>query len=156
MKIKQLGAMALGSLMVLSTVGFAATLADYPQPFIDTSGEGKQSWTTNTKVFDDDALGKTGLRTTMTKDDLPTTLATGSFSDSDGSLTTNYQQFIYLTPGDNTCTAGGSENYCMQFERPSSTATMDPTYSFGRFPTSPTTSDYFYRTYVTFEDRKSV
>ena len=198
MKIKQLGAMALGSLMVLSTVGFAATLADYPQPFIDTSGadnflvvvgntaapsdvvgaidvaarlggetgsdvsvsggvelsvsgEGKQSWTTNTKVFDDDALGKTGLRTTMTKDDLPTTLATGSFSDSDGSLTTNYQQFIYLTPGDNTCTAGGSENYCMQFERPSSTATMDPTYSFGRFPTSPTTSDYFYRTYVTFD-----
>ncbi len=204
MKIKQLGAMALGSVMALSTMGFAASLADYPQPFITdagsdnflivvgnaaapsdvvgaidiaarlggetgsdvsvsggvelgVSGEGRAVATTNTKIFIDDAMGKTGLRTTMTKDDMAVTLATEIFQDSDASLNAKYNQYIFLTPSDNTCaaTAAASESYCLQWERPSTTATMDPSYSFGRFPTSPTspltTSDYFYRTYVSFE-----
>ncbi len=117
---------------------------------LSISGEGKEVSTTNTKIFLNDTLGKTGVRSTITKDDMPVLLKSGILDDADASTTHNYQQFIYLTPSDTTCTAS-SENYCLQFEKPGSSSSVDPTYTFGRFPTSPTTSDYFYRTYVTFD-----
>src|SRR3989338_6908648 len=69
---------------------------------LSVTGEGKAVATTNTKVYLDNALGKSGLRTTMTKDDLPNLLKSGVLQDTDAATTHNYQQFIYLTPGDNT------------------------------------------------------
>lgn len=110
------------------------------------SGEGREVATTNTKLYLDDSLGKSGVRSTMTKDDLPKLLKTGTLDDSDGGTTHNYQQFIYLTPSSTS-----SANYKIQFEKPGSSSSVDPTYDMGRFPTSPTDSDYLYRTYITFD-----
>ena len=115
-------------------------------PGFSVSGEGRAVATTNTQIYLDDSLGKSGVRSTMTKDDLPTLLATSTLDDSDGGTTHNYQQFIYLTPSSTT-----SANYKIQFEKPGSSSSVDPTYGFGRFPTSPTDVDYLYRTYVTFD-----
>lgn len=115
-------------------------------PGFSISGEGRAVATTNTQLYLDDSLGKSGARSTMTKDDLPTVLATGTLDDSDGGTTHNYQQFIYLTPSSTS-----SVNYKIQFEKPGSSSSVDPTYNFGRFPTSPTDIDYLYRTYVTFD-----
>ncbi len=180
--------------MAGSSIAFAATLADYPKPFITTdgaadflvvvgktaatedvvgavdiatrlggetgttktvgatsagvsiTGEGKQVATSSTKVFLNNSIGKSGLRNTMTKDDLSTVLANGILSDADDSTTHNYQQFIYLTPS-----ATSNSNYELEFDKPGSSSSVDPTYNFGRFPTSPTDNDFFYRTYVTFD-----
>lgn len=110
------------------------------------SGEGREVATTNTKLYLDDSLGKSGARSTMTKDDLPTLLATEKIEDADAGTTHNYQQFIYLTPSSTS-----SANYKIQFEKPGSSSSVDPTYDIGRFPTAPTSSDYLYRTYVTFD-----
>ena len=84
-------------------------------------GEGKEVETTNTQIFLNDTLGKTGVRSTMTRDDLPMLLANGVLEDTDESTTHNYQQFIYLTPSDTVCTAA-AENYCLQFEKPGSSS----------------------------------
>jgi len=110
------------------------------------TGEGRAVATTNTKIYLGDSLGKSGLRTTMTKDDLPTLLKTGTFQDSDAGSTHKYQQYIYLTPSNKS-----SSNYKLEFEKPGSSSSADPTYNFGRFPTSPSTSNYFYSTYVSFD-----
>ena len=109
-------------------------------------GDGKEVATTNTKLYLDDSLGKSGVRSTMTKDDLPTLLKTDKLEDTDGSTTHNYQQFIYLTPSSTT-----SADYSIQFEKPGSSSSVDPTYDLGRFTTSPTDINYLYRTYVTFD-----
>ena len=116
------------------------------------SGEGKAVATTNTKLFLDDSLGKSGLRSTMTKDDLPTLLATGSLNDADASTTHKYQQFIYLTPGSTTV-----PEFTAQFEKPSGDSTKNPTYSFGDWTTAPTPltvttgNGYMYRTSIVFD-----
>lgn len=112
---------------------------------LSISGEGKEVATTNTKLFLADNLGKTGVRSTITKDDMATLLKNGVLDDADASTTHNYQQFIYLTP------QGTAANHRLDFEKPGSSSSVDPTYSFGRFDTSPTSSNYFYRTYVTFD-----
>lgn len=191
---KIVSAGALATLMVGSSIAFAATLADYPKPFIgadgapnflvvvgktaatddvvgaidlatrlggetgvsrvvgatsagvSVSGEGKQLATSTTKIFLNNSMGKSGLRNTMTKDDLPTTLKSGSFNDADASTTHNYQQFIYLTPSSTS-----NPNYELEFKKPGSSSSVDPNYNFGRFPTSPSDNDYLYRTYVTFD-----
>ncbi|MBI5697780.1 MAG: hypothetical protein HZC29_04695, partial [Thaumarchaeota archaeon] len=111
---------------------------------LDPTG-GKAVATTNTKVFLDDDIGKNGLRNTMTLDDLPTLLAKGVLVDSDVSITSNYNQFIYLTPGDTTSAA-----YDLQYDQHGTTS-IDPEYNFGEFPTTPTNTDYWYRTKVVFD-----
>ena len=103
---------------------------------VSVVGEGKAVSTSTKKVFLDDALGKSGLRSTMTKDDLPTLLKSGVFNDKNGT-SHNYNLYVYLTPSDNTCTAS-DENYCLQYEVPGGQSGADPEYGFGRFPTSPT------------------
>ena len=101
------------------------------------TGEGKSSFTSNTKIFLDNSLGKSGLRSTMTKDDLPTLLASGQFNDKNATVI-KYDQFLFLTPSSTT-----AASYTLQFERPSSSSQDDGTYSFGRFPTSSSATDYF-------------
>ncbi len=115
---------------------------------LSISGEGREISTTNTKIFLNNTLGKTGLRSTLTKDDMPTLLANGVLDDADEGTTHNYQQFIYLTPS-----YGGSSvaSYRLDFEKPGTSSSADPTYDFGAFPTSPAYNDYFYKTYVTFD-----
>ncbi len=108
-------------------------------------GEGREVATTNTKLYLDDSLGKSGVRTTMTREDLPTLLATEALEDTDASTTHNYQQFIYLTPS-----ATGSALYTLQFDKPGSTSSVDPDYNIGRWPTS-LTDAWMYRTYITFD-----
>ncbi|MDI6721593.1 MAG: hypothetical protein QMD85_04330, partial [Candidatus Aenigmarchaeota archaeon] len=119
---------------------------------VTVTGEGKAVATTNTKLFLDDTLGKSGLRTTMTKDDLPTLLANGILSDADASTTHKYQQFIYLTPGNTS-----ASEFSIQYEKPSGDSTKDPTYSIGDWTTSPTSlnlatgNGYMYRTAIVFD-----
>src|SRR3989344_6541247 len=108
------------------------------------SGEGKALDTATTRVFLNDDLGKSGLRTTLTKDDLPTLLAKGSFADADG--THKYDQYIDMTPG----TASG-ETTRLDFDKPGSSSSADPSYNFGRFTTSPSTTEYLYRVRVVFD-----
>lgn len=195
---KAIAAGALGALMAGSTLAFAASLSDFPAPFVQTgtpnflvvvgataqvsdvvgaidvaarlggapvttttttcpgstagtsvSGEGRAASTTSTKIYLDDDMGKSGLRTTMTADDLPTVLAAGTLADADASTSHKYKQYIYLTP---VATGGTAANYDVQFDRPSSwAASADGAYNIARFPTSPGTTDYFYKTYVTFD-----
>ncbi|MBI4162894.1 MAG: S-layer protein, partial [Candidatus Aenigmarchaeota archaeon] len=113
---------------------------------LSVSGEGRTVASGTTQVFLADSLGKSGLRTTMTKDDLPTVLADGTLNDADASTTHKYTQYIKLTPS-----ATGGEPYLLQFDRPGSSSSSDPDYNFGRFPTGPTNTDYFYSTQVIFD-----
>ncbi|MBI4020788.1 MAG: S-layer protein [Candidatus Aenigmarchaeota archaeon] len=101
------------------------------------SGEGKEVGTTNTQIFLDNSLGKSGLRSTMTSAELPTFLASDQVIDKN-STTIKYDQFLFLTPSSTS-----SASYTLQFERPSSSSSDDGMYTFGRFPTSPTKTDYF-------------
>lgn len=111
---------------------------------VDLTGEGKEVGTGTTKIFLDDSLGKTGLRTSMTKDELPVTLKSEVHTNTDGDH--KYTQVVKLTPGSTT-----SASYTMQFEKPGSDSSKDPTYSFGRFLTSPSITDYLYTTEVSFD-----
>lgn len=115
---------------------------------VSVSGEGRELSTSSTKIYLDDKLGKTGLRTTLTKDDLPTLLKSSSIQDTNSSTTSNFQQFIYLTPGSTPSTAG---SYQLQFDKPGSSSSANPSYNFGRFPTSPSLVDYMYKTTITFD-----
>lgn len=113
------------------------------------SGEGKALDTTTTHVFMNEDLGKTGLRTTLTRDDLPTILAKGSFADADG--THKYDLYIDMTPGTTNPTKAD-----VKYGKPGSSSSADPTYvigeqSTGRLSTSPSNSEYLYRTRVVFD-----
>src|SRR3989338_2335821 len=108
------------------------------------SGEGKVLDTTTTHVFLQDNLGKSGLRTTLTKDDMPVLLARGSFADSDG--THKFDQFIDVTPG-----STNAANVRLDFDKPGSSSSADPTYNFGRFATSPSVTEYMYKVRVVFD-----
>ncbi len=112
------------------------------------TGEGKNVATANKKIFLNDTMGKTGLRNTMTKDDLPTTLADGSLVDSDAGTTHKYTQYIKVTPG-----TANLNSYRLQFEKPgdSSISNEDPTYSFGEFTQSPDDDEWFYQTQIIFD-----
>ena len=204
MQLKKLvAAGALSALMAASTVGFAAGLADYPQPFVSTqgtadflivvgsqgtdaaglasdvagavdiaaslgsraskpttvggstggvsvNGEGKDVATANTKLYLYDTLGKSGVRNTLTKDDMPDLLADGQFVDSDASTTSNYQQFLYMSPG-----SLADSNYQVAFNKPGGSGSEDPTYKIGQITTSPTNASgsvsYLYKMSVTFD-----
>jgi len=102
------------------------------------SGEGKEIATANTNIFLDDNMGKSGVRTTMTKEDLPTILESGTVVDNQ-STSIKYDQYLFLTPS----TSNRAAFYSLQFERPTSSSSDDGTYSFGRLPTSPTDTNYF-------------
>lgn len=131
---------------VVAAADIAATVAGHATTPVTTtgsdksfsfSGEGQDAATANTKIFLDDSLGKSGLRSTMTDTDLPNLLASSQIVD-ENSTTLKYDQFLFLTPSSTT-----AASYTLQFERPSSSSADDGTYSFGRFPTSPTNGDYF-------------
>ena len=201
MQLRKLAAAgAISALMAGATIGFAADLSSYPQPFISSSGsadflvvvgsqgtdpqglasdvaaaidvaaslgsraskattvgattggvsvsgEGKEIATSNTKIYLDDTLGKSGARNTMTKDEMPTLLADGTVVDTNGT-SYKYQQFIYLTPTDTTSTSA----FRLQFAKPGAGGSEDPDYTIGSdITTSPSSSTYLYRTTVSFD-----
>ncbi|MBI4896126.1 MAG: S-layer protein [Candidatus Aenigmarchaeota archaeon] len=102
------------------------------------SGEGKALYTDTTKIFLQDNLGKTGLRTTLTKTDMPKLLADTSFTDTNGAHTAKL--YVDLTPG-----TTNAANARLDFDKPGSSTSNDPVYNFGRFTTSPGTGEYMYR-----------
>lgn len=122
--------------------GYATTdvVATGSSKSFSVSGEGQEIATANTKIYLDDSLGKSGVRTTMTDADLPTLLMSDSVVDKN-STTIKYDQFLFLTPSDSSC-SGSGETFCLEFERPSSSSADDGMYSFGRFTTSPTNATY--------------
>ena len=204
MQLKKLvAAGAISALMAGSSLGFAAGLADYPQPFVSAqgtadflivvgsqgtdaaglasdvagavdiaaslgsraskpttvggstggvsvNGEGRDISTANTKLYLYDTLGKSGVRNTLTKDDMPELLKDGQFADSDASTTSNYQQFLYLTPGSTQ-----DSGYQVRYNKPGGSGSEDPTYKIGEITTSPgnTTGSpaYLYKMAVTFD-----
>ena len=196
---KILAAGSLAALMAGSSIAFAATLADYPAPFVSggaadylivvgsqgtdpaglasdvagaidvstrlggevytavtvgastagvtISGEGKALQTTNTKIYINDTLAKSGLRSTMTSQDLPILLKKQNLLDSD-SGSYNYDSYIDF-----------SAYYAVLFAQNVPASTLTPTdpamvikHTAGATnPTSPASTDYMYRTRVVFE-----
>ncbi|MBS3056309.1 MAG: S-layer protein [Candidatus Aenigmarchaeota archaeon] len=104
-----------------------------------SSGEGKALATSNTKLYLDDTLAKSGTRNTMTGTELPTLLNSGTLNDDDGSTSYNYNQYVdfYST-------------YAIQFGTISSYVT-EPAILMGSFTTSPSTTTYWYKTRIVFE-----
>ncbi|MFC2143431.1 hypothetical protein ACFLQN_03460, partial [Candidatus Aenigmatarchaeota archaeon] len=113
---------------------------------VTVSGEGKEIATTNTKLYLNDTLKKTGARTTLTKADLPTILASGTLQDSDASTTYDYDLYIDL-----------SDDYYFTFAQhtPADLITVDPTivmkHTSGTNPTNPHADSFMYRTKLVFE-----
>ena len=190
---KILAAGTMGLLMAGSTVAFAATLADYPQPFISSdgaaeflvvvgakakpedvvgavdvaarlgsesytaytcagasgattvTGEGVAVATTNTNIYLNNNLKKTGARYTLTKTELTDVLAAGRVEDSALSVNYDYNQYIEL-----------SDDYTVQFAqyRPTSGTTEDPVLQLRGASGSNaavSTTNYLYKTKIVFE-----
>ena len=104
------------------------------------SGEGRSVHTANEKVYLDNNLKKTGLRTSMSDTDLPTLLKSGTVSDSDAGTTYDFDQFIDF-----------SDDFNLTYNKVSGDL-PDPTYFFGELGTSATTTSYFVRSRVVFND----
>jgi hypothetical protein len=104
------------------------------------SGEGRALFTDNEKIFLDDNLKKTGLRTVLAENDLPTILKSGQVEDGDKGETYDYDQFIDF-----------HNLYNLTFNKISGDL-PEPNYLFGELTTSPTTTRYFVRTRVVFND----
>ncbi len=110
------------------------------------TGEGKELATTNTKVYVNDPLKKTGARTTFTSSELPTTLKSGVITDSDAADSYKYDQYIDFTA-----------QYNVTFKQyiPSNGVTEDPamviSHTDGTNPTTPTTDNALYKARVVFQ-----
>jgi hypothetical protein len=90
---------------ILGAADIAAAVAGYATTPVTVGGgstvsvsDGVDLATTNTKVFYGDALTKTGLRTTLTRTNLPTLLAQGSFLDANSNSYT-YNQYVNFNGG---------------------------------------------------------
>ena len=90
---------------VLSAADIAAAVAGYATTTVEIAGttttsvtDGVRLDTTSTKIYLGDALTKSGLKTTVTKNDLPTLLASGTFTD-DAGTTYKYDQYISFKAG---------------------------------------------------------
>lgn len=134
---------------VVGAVDLAARLGgevttDVPVPgtvgLATVVGEGKSVHTANEKVYLDNNLKKTGLRTSMSDTDLPNLLKSGTVSDSDAGTTYDYDQFIEF-----------SDDFNLTFNKISGDL-PDPTYFFGELGTSATTTSFFVRSRVVFND----
>ncbi len=107
---------------------------------LEGEGKGVES---SKALYLDQQLGKTGLRSTFTKDEMPTLLATSTLTDSDASSSHKMTQQILTTPGSTT-----SSNYLLEFDRPGGKSSINPQYNHGQLVATATNTDYYYRTYV--------
>lgn len=189
---KIISAGALATLMAGSSIAFAATLSDYPKPFVtadgapdflvvvgktaatddvvgaidlatrlggetgvqrtvgaasagtSVEGEGKSIHTDNEKIYHDNNLKKSGLRTAMAEADLPVLLKSGAVQDSDAGTSYDYDQFIDF-----------DDDFQLEYNKISGDL-PDPDYIFGELGTSATTSKFLYRSRVIFTDEVNV
>ena len=103
-------------------------------------GEGAAIFTANERVFLNDTFEKTGLRTALSDSDLPVLLKSGTIDDSDGGTTYDFDLFIDF-----------SNDFPLSF----STASDDldnPTYLFGEFGTTASSTSNVYRSRIVFND----
>jgi len=80
-----------------AVAGYATTSVSAGAVGLGVSG-GAEIGTTNTKLYLGDPLTKSGVKSTLTKADLPTLLASGSMTDT-GGTTYNYDQYLTLQGG---------------------------------------------------------
>jgi len=96
---------------VVGAADIAAAVAGYATTSVSTGAVGMgvsggaEIGTTNTRLYLGDALAKDGVKSTLTKSDLPTLLASGTMTDAAGA-TYAYDQYITLASG--TVTFGNS------------------------------------------------
>ena len=92
---------------VVGAADIAAAVAGYATTPVSTGAVGMSVsggvdiGTANTKLYLDDALSKSGIKSTITKSDLSTLLASGSLTDTAGSIY-NFDQYITLNGGTTT------------------------------------------------------
>jgi hypothetical protein len=99
---------------IVGAADLAAAAAGYATETVAVGGaasaavsNGVDVSTPSTKLYSGDNLAKSGLKTTLTKNDLPTTLASGTVTDDNGNAF-NYDQ--YLAMGAAGTVAGGKSN----------------------------------------------
>ncbi len=115
------------------------------------SGEGQALATTNKKLYIQDVPRKTGVRYTMTSEDLPVTLKSGLVEDSDASTSHTYDQYIEFSD---------DYNITLAQARPDTSAAQDPAIvvknKAGTNPANPAATDYFYKTKVVFQKNLNI
>jgi len=129
------------NLDVIGAADIAAAVAGYATTTVSTGAAGlgvsggAEIGTTNTKLYLEDVLTKSGVKTTLTKSDLPTILASGTLTDTAGTVY-NTDQYITLGGGSAvtfgtsggdltdpdlilnlTTTTNGAINYTMTFNK---------------------------------------
>jgi hypothetical protein len=107
---------------------------------VSISGEGREIGTKTQQIFLGTNLARSGLRTTMTDTDLPTLLKSGTVEDTDANDEYDYDQFIQF-----------SNDFELEYSRVSGEE-ADPSYKFGEFGTSASSTNNFYKTQVVFTD----
>jgi len=107
---------------------------------VQVVGEGREIGTKTQPIFLGTNLAASGLRTTMTDNDLPTVLMSGTVEDTDANDEYDYDQFIQF-----------SNDFELEYSRVSGEET-DPSYKFGEFGTSASSTNNFYKTSVVFTD----
>ena len=111
------------------------------------TGEGKALETTNTKVYLNDNLAKSGIRGTMTAQDMPTLLKTDVLKDTDANDEYKFDQYVQF-----------SDDYVVNFSQytDASAVSGDPElvikHTAGSAnPSNPHNDDYFYKARVVFQ-----
>ncbi len=111
------------------------------------SGEGKALETSNTKVYVNDNLAKSGIRGTLTSQDLPAMLKTDILKDTDANDEYKYDQYIQF-----------SDDYVVNYSQytDASAVSTDPElvikHTAGSSnPSNPHNDDYFYKSRVVFQ-----
>jgi hypothetical protein len=103
-------------------------------------GEGREIGTKSQPIFLGTNLARSGLRTTMTDSDLPGLLASGTVEDTDANDEYDFDQFVQF-----------SNDFELEYSRVSGEES-DPSYKFGEFGTSASTTNNFYKAQVVFTD----
>ncbi|MBI4018383.1 MAG: hypothetical protein HY368_02140, partial [Candidatus Aenigmarchaeota archaeon] len=107
---------------------------------LNVQGEGRAIYTANEKIYLDNNLKKTGVRTSLSDADLPALLKSGTVSDSDAGTTYDFDQFIDF-----------SDDFNLSFNKISGDL-PDPAYLIGELGTSASTTSYLLRSRVVFND----
>jgi hypothetical protein len=107
---------------------------------VNIAGEGKEIGTKSQPIFLGTNLATNGLRSTMTDTDLPTVLMSGSVEDTDANDEYDYDQFIQF-----------SNDFPLIYSRASGEE-ADPSYKFGEFTTSASSTNNFYKLQIIFTD----
>ncbi|HJW97056.1 MAG TPA: hypothetical protein VJ485_02730, partial [archaeon] len=120
---------------ILGAADIAAAVAGYATTPITVGGgttvsvtDGVDLATSNTKIYFADSLTKSGLRTTLTRTNLPTLLAQGTFLDAAGTSYT-YNQYINMGAGTVAFGTSGGDLNDPKLNLNTGTSTATPLYN---------------------------